>query len=133
MRGFGMVSVTGRSRVPSPAASTIPERSKPVTRCSGRRAYAEQGEAGGGPTIARYEIITRRSANCVLKVEETAGPHSRAIMQQHQIIDVVVAHHKRIARKRCLRENCSPNGEVFVAQGTSERRPERRRHVPIHQ
>jgi hypothetical protein len=26
MSGFGMVSVTGRNRVPSPAASTIPDR-----------------------------------------------------------------------------------------------------------
>ena len=63
----------------------------------------------------RYEIVARRAAYGVLKIEEAAALHPGAIRQQHQIVDVIVAQHQGIAGKRRLRQKRSPQIEIFVA------------------
>src|SRR6516164_10496783 len=51
--GFGIVSVIGRSLVPSPAANTIAERGAALTPCPRNRAGIGSRVAGGDRASAR--------------------------------------------------------------------------------
>src|SRR5438445_7659161 len=51
----------------------------------------------------RYEIVARRTAYRVLKIEEPATLDARAIRQQHEVVDVIVAQHQGVPEKRRLR------------------------------
>src|SRR5271166_1336383 len=81
----------------------------------------------------RYEIVTRRPAYGVLKIEEPATLHPRAIRQQHQVVDMVVAEHQGVVGQRRLRQKRPPQIEILLAPSLGERLSEGRRSIPIDQ
>ncbi len=93
------------------------ERRKSNQIALGHRPAEVGRDVAPGIFEERYEIVARRAAHRVLKIEEPATPYPGTIRQQHQIVDVIVAQHQGIAGKRRLRQKPSPQIEILVAPG----------------
>ena len=73
------------------------------------------------------QIVTRLTGHCVLEIEEPAAFDPGTVRQQHQIVDVVVTQYQSRRRYHGIRQNRSPQRQVFLAQPVGER------SVPVDQ
>ncbi len=64
----------------------------------------------------RDQIVGRRADHRVLEIEQAAGLDAVAALEQHEIVDVIVAQHQGRRQRQGVRQHRAPGGKIALAR-----------------